>query len=76
MVFYGTGDETRDWLHVKDAAALLVVAAAHASVDCSVANGGTGHATSIRLILESLCDILGSELPSFSGISKIGDPQC
>ena len=33
-LFFGTGDETRDWLDVSDAAALLVMAAEDAATDC------------------------------------------
>ena len=29
--FFGTGEEIRDWLHVEDAASLLIAAAGHAS---------------------------------------------
>jgi UDP-glucose 4-epimerase len=74
--FSGTGAETRDLLHVDDAAALLIVAAEHASHDFSAANGGTGEATAIRDIVNTIAEELpGSPRPQFSGMARPGDPQ-
>lgn len=75
-MFFGTGDETRDWLHVEDAAKLLVLAASHASVDCPVVNGGSGTATTNREVLGQLASGLGSLLPpEFNGQTRAGDPM-
>ena len=38
--FYGTGHEVRDWLHVQDAARLLLTLPSHASSDAVIVNGG------------------------------------
>ncbi|MEO6830061.1 MAG: NAD-dependent epimerase/dehydratase family protein, partial [Acidobacteriaceae bacterium] len=46
--FMGTGDEVRDWLHVEDAAALLLAAAEHASPQCPTVNGGSGQGVTVR----------------------------
>jgi UDP-glucose 4-epimerase len=73
--FGGTGEEQRDWLHVEDAARLLVEAGAHADADCVVANGGTGDATTVRTVLEMLAGALSIEQPLiFSGDRRGGDP--
>jgi UDP-glucose 4-epimerase len=73
--FAGTGEETRDWLHVEDAARLLVAAAAHASPACPVANGGTGEAVTISAILNAVARHFGAGLsPKFSGVVRPGDP--
>lgn len=75
-VFGGTGDEERDWLHVDDAARLLVLAASHAAPDCPVVNGGSGESTAVREILAELARALASKLhPSFNGILRPGDPR-
>jgi UDP-glucose 4-epimerase len=75
FVFFGTGDETRDWLHVNDAAALLVAAARHVALDAPVVNGGTGTGTSTRDVIRALCRLLGQTAePQFSGIPRPGDP--
>jgi UDP-glucose 4-epimerase len=74
--FMGTGDEVRDWLHVEDAATLLIAAAEHASAECPTINGGSGQGVTVRDVLLRLgSSLLQTEiLPSFSGTQRIGDP--
>jgi UDP-glucose 4-epimerase len=75
--FSGTGNEVRDWLHVKDAARLLAVAAAHASTECPVANGGYGMGRSVREVVATLAEDLGANAtPCFTGARRSGDPKC
>ena len=74
-VFAGTGQETRDWLHVDDAATLILAAAEKASEQCPVANGGTGDETSIASVVEMLAAELGRAGEfAFSGNTRPGDP--
>ena len=75
-IFMGTGDEVRDWLHVDDAATLLMSAAEHASPECPVVNGGSGEGVTVRDVLLHLgYNLLQAEvLPSFSGMPRAGDP--
>ena len=74
--FHGTGTETRDWLHVKDVASLVVHLA---SVDFSflVLNGGFSRKTTVKDILELLLTEIGREdtTITFSGQVKEGDPN-
>ncbi len=73
--FFGTGEEIRDWLHVRDAARLLVDAINFASADCPVINGGTGRGVTIREILTILGGFWRPKLvPTFSGQVRSGDP--
>jgi UDP-glucose 4-epimerase len=72
--FFGTGDETRDWIHVDDAAALLLVAAERASADHPIANGGTGQAATIAEVTGLVAARFQTVAPGFSGRSKPGDP--
>jgi UDP-glucose 4-epimerase len=72
--FGGTGGERRDFLHVEDAARLLLRAGGDASPDAPVFNGGTGVATSVRDVLQALADDLGTAGPCFSGDVRAGDP--
>lgn len=73
--FFGTGEETRDWLHVNDAARLLVMAGAQATTTCPVVNGGAGTRVPVRDVLTILCTALGcASQPSFSGTVRAGDP--
>jgi len=74
--FSGTGSETRDFLHVSDAARLLVASARHASAACPIANGGSGISVSIERVLTELFELLGrSSKPSFDGKQRSGDPR-
>jgi UDP-glucose 4-epimerase len=73
--FAGTGLETRDWLHVDDAAQLMLCAAGRASADCPVVNGGEGQAVRIRDVVELIALQIGAGAqPQFSGQSRAGDP--
>lgn len=75
-VFMGTGNEVRDWLHVDDAAELILAAAGRASADCPTVNGGSGHGVSVREVLDHLAICLseGTKVATFSGAQRAGDP--
>ena len=77
ITFMGTGDEVRDWLHVEDAAQLMLVADEHASMDCPIVNGGSGVGVTVRDVLKHLGhSLLGHEIvPKFSGVQRTGDPS-
>ena len=76
LEFGGTGEETRDWLHVEDAAELICHMLHEAAPSCPVANGGTGEAPTVRAVLTALLRQLGvSHDPRFSGIGRPGDPK-
>jgi UDP-glucose 4-epimerase len=74
--FMGTGNEVRDWLHVEDAAALLITAAKHASPACPTVNGGSGQGVTVRDVLLRLgsCLLQAEVSPTFSGAQRTGDP--
>ena len=74
-IFFGSGMETRDWLHVNDAASLLLTASERASSECPIVNGGSGQGVLVREVLSELFVCFGrSEAPKFSGASRAGDP--
>lgn len=74
--FHGTGAEVRDWLHVDDAAALLVAAAREASAECPTFNGGSGVGSDVASILKRLFVALGrTDDPGFNGVDRSGDPS-
>ena len=74
--FGGTGDETRDWLHVEDAAQLMLTAARNASTQCPVVNGGVGEAVRIGDVVGLIAERLGGGVqPEFSGQTRAGDPM-
>jgi len=74
--FFGSGNETRDFLHVEDAAALIQLAAIQAPRgEINVINGGTGQSATVRAIIEELVKLLTCELiPVFNGQTRTGDP--
>jgi UDP-glucose 4-epimerase len=73
--FSGTGFETRDWIHVEDAASLLIRVADFASPDSVVVNGGAGQGVLVREVLSEVATALGIDEPlRFSGIVRPGDP--
>jgi UDP-glucose 4-epimerase len=73
--FFGTGREVRDWVHVDDAASLLLAAAGRAAPDCPVVNGATGIGVAVRDVLELVFGCLGrKDSPEFSDAARPGDP--
>jgi UDP-glucose 4-epimerase len=73
--FSGRGEEVRDFLHVTDAARLLVFATNFSTDKCVRINGGTGVGMRISEILK----LVGShwspqKQPVFSQEARIGDP--
>ncbi len=73
--FFGTGRELRDWLHVKDATALLALAVDHAAPQAPLINGGTGKGVSVAQILTILGKAWQPKLqPKFTGEDRAGDP--
>jgi UDP-glucose 4-epimerase len=75
MIFSGTGDETRDWIHVTDAATLLCHLKDHITSECAILNGATGTGTSVRDILQELAIGLGlTEEIGFNSVVRPGNP--
>lgn len=73
--FFGTGNERRDWLHVEDAAELLVLAGLTKQVSFEIYNGGFDQAT-IRELLNRLALHNGYKKEIvFNGIEHKGSPK-
>jgi UDP-glucose 4-epimerase len=74
--FFGTGRETRDLLHIRDAAELLFLAGEHASRESPVVNGGSGTRTMIRdIVTEIFSCFQRNDHPVFTGTTREGDPE-
>lgn len=72
----GHGTELRDWLHVEDAAKLLLCATRFANEKCPIVNCGTGIGTSVSAIAQELIARWGGETDLvFSGVARNGDPH-
>jgi len=75
VLFWGTGKETRDWIHVEDAASLIYTFAIK-STSIDTINGGSGNRIEIREVLELLKDEMGAVLDiKFNGEIREGDPR-
>lgn len=74
VIFFGTGKETRDWIHVSDAANLLYRFSSNFK-GYEVINGGSGIETSIKEIIDLLIKYMKKEVTlKFNGVVKEGDP--
>lgn len=73
--FAGSGQETRDFIFVKDATKLItIMSAQHA--DYLVVNGASGIRVTVKSIIEQLRDRINPKLDiAFSGNIRHGDPQ-
>jgi len=76
VTFWGTGEETRDWIHVDDAASLMTAAAFGSKDPFLVVNGASGERVTVSSVLSRLRDSLGVDVPlRFNGVVKPGDPR-
>ncbi len=76
VVLSGTGEETRDFLHVEDAARLaLTLAGNDATQDALTVNGGCGRSVTVREVAETLKRHLSPRTRlRFNGTQRAGDP--
>jgi UDP-glucose 4-epimerase len=71
----GTGDETRDFVHVQDVARGIALIASRAAFRAEVYNLATGKETRIRDLAEILIAALGRDVEvEFTGALRAGDP--
>jgi UDP-glucose 4-epimerase len=74
--FWGTGAETRDWIHVDDATNLLLALASSPPAGIRIVNGGGGRRVTVQQALELLRAELNVKANIvFNGRSRPGDPQ-
>lgn len=76
IVLSGTGDETRDFLHVQDAARFAVTLVDKvATLNALTVNGGSGSSVTVRHVAETLGHLLSPETRiRFNGTPRAGDP--
>ncbi|MSQ79642.1 MAG: SDR family oxidoreductase [Flavobacteriaceae bacterium] len=74
VTFFGTGKETRDWIHISDATSLIECVAKNLT-DFHLINGGSGESTSIETIIRQLCKYFQKPVEvCFNCQVKEGDP--
>ncbi len=74
VTFFGTGKETRDWIHVSDAASLLRVFSEKVK-GFEIINGGSGTTTEINKVVNLIKKYFEKDIEiNFNGETKEGDP--
>jgi UDP-glucose 4-epimerase len=74
-LFWGTGEETRDWIDSRDAADLMFKVS-DSKEPYIVLNGASGERVTVLEVLEYLKSALGSSAQiTFNGIVREGDPR-
>lgn len=72
---FGTGEESRDFIHADDVALAVRLVAERAPMAAEVYNVASGTETTVRRIAEGLVSFLAPGTPvSFSGTARPGDP--
>ncbi len=76
LELWGDGDESRDFLHIEDAAKLLLLVSQQEVSEASIYNGATGENISVNNLAKHLINAGGwSTEINFNGKSRIGDPK-
>lgn len=72
----GTGEETRDYLHVEDAAALILALPRPSKGTLALVNGGSATETTIAAAVTAFQRALGTAVPvTFTGVVRPYDPR-
>jgi UDP-glucose 4-epimerase len=75
ITFFGTGEETRDWIHVTDASK-LIYKFSQKFQGMDIINGGSGQRVEIREVLNLLVKEFGVDITvNFNGAAREGDPR-
>jgi UDP-glucose 4-epimerase len=76
LKLYGTGDETRDFIHVSDIVKAFEVIFARGDFDASAYNLASGTQISIRKVAQLMLDGMNIDIPIvFNGYVRAGDPK-
>ncbi|UOE46256.1 NAD(P)-dependent oxidoreductase [Mucilaginibacter sp. SMC90] len=76
VTFFGTGEETRDWLYITDASALVLAVATHETKKINIINGGSGVRTTVAETINMLVKAYDKQVNiNFNQDVKIGDPR-
>lgn len=74
-VFFGTGKETRDWMHIEDLCELLEKFIMSMDQNLKIINAGTGSAISVEVAIRHIADCAGIQKSIiFDQIKSIYDP--
>lgn len=71
---FGTGNESRDFIHISDLVQLINIVIEKSSFNCEVYNAACGVETTIKEIADLFVSAYEDKYISFSGETKEGDP--
>jgi nucleoside-diphosphate-sugar epimerase len=76
ITLFGTGNETRDFIHISDFVQLIEIVLEHADFNCTVYNAASGIETKVSDVANIFVEYYGcTKSVFFNGVSKPGDPQ-
>jgi UDP-glucose 4-epimerase len=76
ITLFGTGNETRDFIHISDFVQLIEIVLEHSDFNCSIYNAASGIETKISDVANVFVDYYGgTKSVCFNGESKPGDPK-
>lgn len=76
LTLWGTGDETRDFLHVEDAARLCQLVGEASDPQPLIVNGGSGRPWTVRQLAECFLSFAGGNIElQFNQQTREGDPR-
>lgn len=71
---FGTGMESRDFIHINDLVQIVDLIVLKSSFKCEIFNAGNGKETTIKKVASIFESVAYDKEIRFSGESKIGDP--
>jgi len=74
VIFWGTGKETRDFIHVNDVLS-IIIKLLKSNNKFEIVNGGTGQKHTIKDVVERIRDLINPKINiKFNNQVKVGDP--
>lgn len=74
VVLFGTGEESRDFIHVNDFVRILELIFLKSDFNCRIYNVGNGDEVKISIIAAIFMENFQGKIISFNGLTKAGDP--
>jgi len=72
LVIFGEGEQTRDFVYIRDVVDALVAAATAPHVDRQIINVGSGVEVSIRQLIETISEVVGTTIVPITNPNRAG----
>jgi len=73
LIIYGNGEETRDYVHVKDVVDAVLLALKNEDAAGEIFNIGSGKHTSVNQLAKTVTDLVGVDLDAIYEEPRLGD---